>query len=252
VIKRIRSHLLGVLLLQNPVEFYCRFASAPKSLLHIGAHLGEEFTFYLDKGIEEICWVEAQEDVFRDLTLRVPPDFCLNALIWSEQIKKTLNVIENSVSSSIFLPEDSIPFELKVRKQDIYTTMTLDQAITVFQGRNKLESKFFLLLDIQGAELAALQGLVKKKRSVQALSCEVSKSRIYKGSPKYYEINFLLIKRGFLPIITFLDLNSRHGDVLYVKISELIRKPKIFLGALAMWIARGYVKTRMNFSKVVK
>ena len=55
----------------------------------------------------------------------------------------------------------------------------------------------FLKLDIQGAELMALQNATKVLERTAVVHCEVEFDQIYVGQPLFHEIQDFLLKRGF-------------------------------------------------------
>jgi FkbM family methyltransferase len=242
---RLRQKLITILLIHTPVEFISFFGAAPKRLLHVGAHLAEEKSAYEEFGINEICWVEAQREIYSRLILNVNPNNCIHALVWSEKCLKELNIVENSVSSSILKLDDSNPWDdVGTLRKELHETITLNEVVEEFRTRHLLNGEFLLLLDLQGAELEALKGLSLWKSDVSAISCEVSRKPIYLNSPKSRKVTSHLILRGYVPVISFLDRRTKHGDVLYVKINELIAHPRLFTGAILLNSLRVYVDVK--------
>ena len=240
-----RQKLLAILLIHTPVEFLSFFGAAPKKLLHVGAHLAEEKSAYEEFGITEICWVEAQKEIYERLILNVDPNNCIHALVWSKQCVKEINIVQNSVSSSILKLDASNPWrEVETLRKELYETVTLNEVVAEFRNRNLLNGEFLLLLDLQGAELEALKGLSLRKNQVSAISCEVSRKPIYLNSPKSRKITSRLLLRGYVPVIAFLDLRTKHGDALYVRIHELLAHPRLFSGAVILKSLRLYVNIK--------
>jgi FkbM family methyltransferase len=239
---KLRQKLITILLIHNPVEYISFFGAAPKKLLHVGAHLAEEKSAYEEFGINEICWVEAQKEIYAKLIMNVNPNNCIHALVWSKKCVKELNIVQNSVSSSILKLDESNPWtEVGTLRKELYETVTLNDVVEDFRTRNLLIGKFLLLLDLQGAELEALKGLTLRNHNVSAISCEVSRKPIYLNSPKSKKITSHLLLRGYVPIISFLDRRTKHGDALYVKINELFSHPRLFSGAIILKSLRIYV-----------
>jgi FkbM family methyltransferase len=238
----LRQKLLTILLIHTPVEFISFFGAAPKKLLHVGAHLAEEKSAYEEFGINEICWVEAQKEIYARLILNVDPNNCIHALVWSKQCVKEINIVQNSVSSSILKLDDSNPWSgVGALRKELYETVTLNEIVAEFRTRNLLNGKFLLLLDLQGAELEALKGLSLRKNQVSVISCEVSRKPFYLNSPKSRKITSRLLLRGYFPVIAFLDQRTKHGDALYVKIYELLAHPRLISGAVILKSLRFYV-----------
>ncbi len=59
------------------------------------------------------------------------------------------------------------------------------------------ETVEFLKLDIQGAELLALQSATKVLARTAAIHCEVEFDQIYAGQPLFHDVQKLLLERGF-------------------------------------------------------
>ena len=81
-------------------------------------------------------------------------------------------------------------------------TVTLDAVLE----REDAELVDFLKLDIQGAELKALQGAEETLKRAAVVHCEVEFSPIYEGQPLFPEIQRFLNERGF----ELIDLIIQH------------------------------------------
>lgn len=64
---------------------------------------------------------------------------------------------------------------------------------------DEVEAIDFLKLDIQGGEVAALQGAPKKLRETVAIQAEISFVPLYQDQPTFGEVDQLLRSYGFLP-----------------------------------------------------
>ena len=73
----------------------------------------------------------------------------------------------------------------------------------------------FLWLDLQGMELAALQGCGKLLEGVSAIHCEVQHLPLYKGAPLYEELAEWLRGKNFRPACK--AVFRRGGNVLFTK-----------------------------------
>ncbi len=226
----LQPYIRKILAIATPLEFYAFCSQKRHPVLHIGAHLGEESLTYGELGFQEVNWVEAQPDIFAQLIKRASPESCLQAAIWSERATLEFNVSSNSVSSSLLEFDERTPWkELSTLSKIEVEAITLADAVDIFLKRNLLKDPFFLLLDIQGAELRALRSLGEIRSRVVVISCEVSLSPTYSGGASRKEIFLHLIRNGFVPLSGFLDATTGHGDQLFVRADRLFLNPRLLL-----------------------
>jgi len=241
--------VLNLLEIGNPTEFYSKFIRTSGSILHIGAHLGEEQQAYKAMGFYEIAWVEAQPEIFAQLVKKVDPKFCLEAAVWSERKILQLNISSNSVSTSLFEFSADTPWkELKTVDKIEVKTITLKDTVDQFVSRGLLQEKFFLLLDIQGAELEVLKGLKRVSKKIYAISCEVSIKSTYKNAARRREIIWLLLKYRFIPACSFLNTDCGHGDQLFIKL-DIRTTPKILVLSLSRTLLLLFIRIKNRIPK---
>lgn len=70
------------------------------------------------------------------------------------------------------------------------------------------EGADMISIDIQGAELMALQGAVNRLASMLLVHCEVEFVPVYKGQPLFSEVEMFLRSQGFM-FHTFQEMNTR-------------------------------------------
>lgn len=94
-------------------------------------------------------------------------------------------------------------------------TITLDEWATG-HGITKID---FLWLDMQGNELAALQGAHSLLRTVSFLYVEVNFIEAYEKQPSAIEVNDWIIREGFTPIARDFQENPEwfFGNILYAR-----------------------------------
>lgn len=101
--------------------------------------------------------------------------------------------------------------------------ITFEQTITVpvttidtWTTENSIKKIDFMWLDLQGAELLALQGAQNILKTVTVILIEINVTERYKNAPLYDEIKTWLTARGFK-----LDQESLHhatwGDALFIR-----------------------------------
>ncbi len=79
---------------------------------------------------------------------------------------------------------------LKLASTAAFETKRLDDVLPP-------ESVEFLKLDIQGAELLALQNATRVLERTAVIHCEVEFDQIYKDQPLFHDVQALLLSRGF-------------------------------------------------------
>jgi FkbM family methyltransferase len=198
----------------------CRnYGIASRGVIHIGAHDGQEVPIYQSLGMSHILLVEANPKAFHRLNTHVssyPNVITTNYAICNYNGFAQLRVTNSDASSSI-LP-------LKLHK-DVYPEIKEDYQITV-QARKldtlleelnlSLKNYNFLNIDIQGAELLALQGAVKLLRSLEAINTEVNFTELYEGCVLIDQMDEFLGSFGFQRTLTSI-YHPTFGDAFYVK-----------------------------------
>ena len=249
----LQKYLRHLLAFATPLDFYCDQANVPGEILHIGAHTGEENEHYKELGIRSALWVEAQPDIYLQLIKNVEQQRALNAAVWSTEIEMKFNVSDNSVSSSLLKLESDHPWGgLTFSDEYKLTTVTLDSVLDHFKNLGFLRAKFFLLLDVQGAEFGIISGWQRNRNQIEAISCEVSRKNGYVGAAKRWRIVLKLIGYGYVPVASFLDSETKHGDQLFVKLSTALKHPGILVQAFIRYLLFVGVKLKKLVNEFLK
>jgi FkbM family methyltransferase len=117
-------------------------------------------------------------------------------------------------SSSLLLPtatRTEFPF-VDFRSETITVEVTRLDEWAADRGLNSID---FLWLDLQGMELAALEGCGDLLSTVSAIHCEVQNLELYEGAPLYPELTRWLKERGFR--VSCEAIYRRGGNVLFVR-----------------------------------
>jgi FkbM family methyltransferase len=190
-----------------------------KKIIHVGAHYGQELSFYLnDIDIEEIVFFEPNQESFNQLTKNI-------ALANSSNIKRILAhpvglgsaeqemdfyVASNGQSSSVLKPQlhteqyRDITFN-RVEKIQI---KTLD-----FFNLNGFE---FINIDVQGYELEVLKGAKNTLNSLKYIYTEINNAPLYEGCVMIDQLDSFLSEFKFKRK----DTNwcgGTWGDAIYIK-----------------------------------
>jgi FkbM family methyltransferase len=219
--ERFRVQMLGRkrLLMLDLRELFQQHSIAPRGVIHIGAHMGQELKEYQAMNIAKVFFVEANPIVAKRLEKQVanlPYVRVVNCAISNESGSVNLHLTANEQSSSI-LPLKEVT--------DIYPSITETDRITV--EAKKLDQLLeelklnpadynFLNIDIQGAELLALQGATNLLKYVDAINTEVNYKELYEGCALIDEIDEFLEQHGFERVATTTPHPS-WGDAFYVK-----------------------------------
>ncbi|MFH1673057.1 MAG: FkbM family methyltransferase [Pseudomonadota bacterium] len=206
-------------------------AVIPRGVIHIGAHEGKEIEKYLEMGVEKVLFVEANPAVYERLQKNIsgfPNVRAVNCAISNKTGLATLHVTSMDQSSSI-LPlkhhKDLYP-DVKETHQVTVTSKTLD---VLLKELNLSPSEFNILnIDIQGAELLALQGASDTLRYIEAINTEVNYEELYEGCALVHQIDEFLEKAGFERIATTTPCHPSWGDAFYA------RKPVITMSTLGI------------------
>jgi FkbM family methyltransferase len=207
----------------------------PKNVLHIGAHNAEELEAYTKHNWNQVTWVEAQPDKIEYLKKKLPVHHKLiEAAVWNESgISLELKVMTNTESTSLLNlgthasehPSVTLNYEIPIKTQVLNDLIPLN------------ETPDLITLDIQGAELKALEGFGTRIRDVRWIYCEVNKDYLYEGCCLVSDLDTYLEKFGFKRIVTRWTYHG-WGDALFVQKNlipseNLIRR---LLMKLSEWI----------------
>lgn len=125
----------------------------------------------------------------------------------------------NKGASSLFEPKDRIlPWDDTPRYNEVEVEATRIDDWAREAGIKQIDAVW---MDIQGAELLALEGFGSMLDTVKVIATEVEVKPVYEGKPAQFEelIPFLL-NRGF-SMVKFLPSWEKEADVLFIKGEQL-------------------------------
>jgi FkbM family methyltransferase len=193
----------------------------PKGVIHIGAHVGREIQMYMAMGIKHALLIEANPDVYARLAANVahlPHVRPIHCAIADYDGAAVLRVVSNDQSSSLL--------KLKLHAE-LYPQYVETKQITVpcrkldtLMKEQKLRPEDFdlLVIDIQGAELLALQGAVETLRHMEAILTEVNLDELYEGCALLDDIDRFLDAHRFRRFALSTPLHPSWGDAFYWKL----------------------------------
>lgn len=190
-----------------------------KGVLHIGAHMGEELKDYKRQGLTEdqIIWVEANPNLVNKLKRIYKKWKIIHCVVSNKDNQEVeFNISSNGESSSIFefgshtKHHPHIKFINKIKLKT--------KTVKTMYKENKIPHNFanFLNIDIQGAELLALQGMGDLLNNFDYLYLEVNQEELYKGGCLVSEIDEYVKQYGFKRVETKMT-QFNWGDALYIK-----------------------------------
>ena len=192
------------------------------NILHVGAHEGQELDDYIQCGAKKIHWIEANTDLANKLSDRLDASIhkVTNAVVSNEDDKEVIFKIANNTQSSSILDlgEHSNLFpDIYYTHEEKRFTKTLNSILSEEVFLEKID---FLNIDIQGAELLALQGLSDHLDSIKSIYIEINDSEVYKNCSQTNEIDEFLNKFNFERKEKYLYSNHPWGDAFYLKKHE--------------------------------
>jgi FkbM family methyltransferase len=185
----------------------------PKGVLHVGAHEAEESASYQKASWTPVIWVEAQPEKVEYLkrTLGASTNTVIEAAVWNKSgISLDLKVTSNSESTSL------LEFGThKIQHPSISVEKTIPVLTQVLDDIVSSPYPELMELDIQGAELKALQGYTTGLIHTKWIYCEVNRELLYEDCSLVSEIDDFLHIHGFIRIATRWTIHE-WGDALYV------------------------------------
>jgi FkbM family methyltransferase len=214
------------------------FYVKPKLIAHVGAHNAEESEAYSALGWSDVTWFEANPAMVTKLKemAKLKGQEIIEGAVSNESGKFIdFYVASNSLSSSIFEFQDhsEIYPEISTTKKIKQKTITLDD---YFAAREKPD---LINLDIQGAELSALQGAKSTLRFTSWVYCEVNFRELYSGGANLVILERFLKKNNFKRVAIRRQFGEGWGDALY-------RNSKLTKFSMKSAIAEIYFRLRWD------
>ncbi len=201
------------LCLQNSVS--------PRGIIHVGAYDGKDIKLYQTLGISKILFIEANPTVFERLKANIATASvdvqAVNYAISNQNGKVKLYVNSMGQSSSIFPLKhyrDIYP-NIQETHQLTVESKTLD---TLLQELELSPTDFNILnLDIQGAELLALEGATNLLKYIDVVYTKVNYEELYEGCALAEKIDEFLAQTGFGRVAVAKPFHPSWGDAFYVR-----------------------------------
>lgn len=221
------------------------FCDEEKIIFEFGSRYGEDstalaaafpnahiYTFECNPNTLEICRNECKR--YQNITLTEKAVSNINKRVEFYPINKELTKTTwgdgNQGASSLLQASGEYPIEEYIQDKILADAITLKS----FMNQHAIKNINFLWMDIQGAELMALEGLDNYIEKVNIIYTEVEFMQIYKDQPLFSDIKKFLEEHcfkfaGFLSRSQFsgdaIFINERHKD-MYYEVKKIIKKEK--------------------------
>ena len=194
-----------------------------KGIIHIGANIGQEQPIYNNFEIKNILWIEADPSLAEKLKNSVKANnnqdikvanFAASNVNNSGVFFKTNN---NGLSSSLLkLKKHKIIFPDIIETAELPITLkTLDKYFIEQQDPSNKQKYNFLVLDIQGAELLALEGAKNTLKQIDGIISEINYDELYEKGTSLEELDKFLIQHQFIRVDTKTE-SKGYGNALYI------------------------------------
>jgi FkbM family methyltransferase len=229
--ERFRQNVLGeALRMLDLQQIFSQYGIVPHGVIHVGAHEGTEISNYQAMGVQKVLFVEANPVVFERLEANltgVSNVQAVNCAVSNQNGTINLRVTSMDQSSSILQLKRHL--ELYPNIQETHQVTVDSKTIDTLLQEMQLNPYDFNILniDIQGAELLALQGATNWLKNVAGINTEVNYEELYEGCALIDQLDEFLEKHDFQRVATITH-HPYWGDAFYVK------KPLITMAAFAI------------------
>lgn len=189
-------------------------------VVHVGAHLGEEHAAYRSCGITDVLWIEGNPsvcDALKSRFARIGTYKIVEGVVSDKSGKTmTFHLANNDQCSSLLelgTHLDAHPEVEYVGQMEVETT-TIDDIVWDEWLSGDYSYRNFLNLDIQGAELLALEGAPTTLGDVDYIYTEVNVEELYEGCCLLEDLDAFL--DGFERVEFALTIHG-WGDALYMR-----------------------------------
>ena len=199
----------------------------PEVVMHIGAHKAEELRDYADLGwgSQATVWLEAlphKAEYVKELVADLPHHTVITAVVW-DKAGETIefNETNNGQSSSALKLKDTAGLYPHIVVTEVVKRVTSTVADLVdFDALGRVG---LVNLDIQGAELRALQGFGANIALVDAVYAEVNVRELYEGCAMLPDVDEWMSGQGFTRVDWVILPGVGWGDALWVRNAHVPR-----------------------------
>ena len=193
-----------------------------KTVVHVGANVGEELEHYLRHGVEQVMFFEPRPDAFQMLA-----DKCEqfkkhfkqiilhNVALGTTEGKIEINLASNGQSSSILKPKLHLESHPDV-------SFSGTQEVRITRGDKIIMPGTLIDLlhvDVQGYELEVFKGLGRCLNTVRVIECESNIRELYEGCSQVEQVDSYLKEKGFTRTFTPDMSQWGWGDCVYERLA---------------------------------
>ena len=192
------------------VKHYVKNVNTPASILHCGAHLGEEHKDYL-----------AQPSLVSKLEKLFGSGYVFPGVVTnSDNVLVDFYLTDNSLSSSSRLINPNNQWDIKISDVIKIKTVTLETILRKIQVRtNKLPQ--LIVLDLQGGELEALVNCKIAFTNQLDFVVEMSRNAIYENQKTELEVIKFFESLGYR--LVYPKKKQDHYDALFLAPNSRVR-----------------------------
>lgn len=189
------------------------------TIIHVGAHICEEYQKYNKCGASKIFWIEGNSQLVKENILKFhqPQNVIIEAVVSEfDDQEVNFNIANNKQSSSILNLGTHKKLFPNIRYVDsvVKSTKKLDTLYETYCNGADID---LLNLDIQGAEFLALKGFSKNLHKVNAIYTEINTESVYENCALVEEIDVFLENFGFKKMEFKMWKDHPWGDAFYLK-----------------------------------
>ncbi len=183
----------------------------PRGVIHVGANTCQELPLYLAHGIENRLWVEPNKNLVYPQSETI---MHISIGDKHEIGKYMFNASNNGESSSLLKPIKhndlyrDIDFHLNEERVNV---ITLKELLTNIYNKDYN----YLVLDIQGMELRALQGLSNFDSHFDVIITEAYTQELYENCGKLHEIEAFLSNYKLVEFAP--EVGKGWGDAAFIR-----------------------------------
>ena len=189
---------------------------APRGVIHVGGHHGEEAAYYDAHGARTVAWIEAEPDAFEVLERRVAHlrgHHCIQALAADRDGEERTfyrhrfpGGHKRGFCSTLPWDAGAVARDPLLSRLETFDVRSM-RAVTVasaLRERRLAPAEFqYLSLNVQGAELLVLRGMGEYLQPIRWIFCdgEPEGASRYAGAPTTDDVREWLRPRGFQPAV---------------------------------------------------
>lgn len=210
----------------NLNEVLKKYNIIPKGVIHIGAHLGEEYNMYKSFNLKnKTVWIEANPEQIDQLKKNIKDDIVINEAVSNEEMLVNFYITKNSNANSNNKESSSLKeldYHLiahpSVSVNKIIKVKTKKMINIIDEYNIDMTQYDFLNIDTQGSELDIFKSFDDDIKYINYIYSEVNTKPLYKNIGLISDIDFYLEKKGFKRVERKIHNNVGWGQAFYIRI----------------------------------